>query len=398
MEKAGDTYNSHAAEEAGFSSAPTGLPKSTSGSTLPPSDSKPGATSSPSPSSARTITGIRWIGVCIPLYVSLFVYGLDATIAADVQSTIVEQFGEVDELSWIGFGFPLGSVAVIGACDVLYARFHMKWSYIGSTVIFAAGSALCGAAPNMAALIVGRVFAGAGGSGLYMGCLNLFTSFTNPKERGAYITGTGITWGLGAVLGPWGWADGRTIATIVVSAVLWVLWGVQQAWCILTTLEDRCVPVQLLRSRSQILLYVATSSTITCLFIVVYYVPIYFHWVYAVASLKAPGQEGGALCLQNFAQIGGSVIALVIAGQAFQTYAQSGLTAALAGTGYTTADIQSIVTGAQSALFQNLDAEHKMTAILAFTKAMQKVFILVCVGGGTHLVASLLMKGEKLAV
>ncbi|PYH82083.1 hypothetical protein BO82DRAFT_401720 [Aspergillus uvarum CBS 121591] len=38
----------------------------------------------------RAITGIRWIGVCIILlYVSLFVYGLDATIAADVQLTII---------------------------------------------------------------------------------------------------------------------------------------------------------------------------------------------------------------------------------------------------------------------------------------------------------------------
>ncbi|PYI27479.1 hypothetical protein BP00DRAFT_463683, partial [Aspergillus indologenus CBS 114.80] len=95
----------------------------------------------------------------------------------------------------------------------------------------------------------------------------------------------------------------------------------------------------------------------------------------------APSQEGAALCLQNFAQIGGSVIALVITGQVFQTYAQSGLTAALAGTGYTTADVQSIVAGAQSALFQDLDAEHKTAAILAITKAIQKVFILVCVGG-----------------
>ena len=35
--------------------------------------------------------------------------------------------------------------------------------------MFEAGSALCGAAPGMDALIVGRVWAGAGGAGMYLG-------------------------------------------------------------------------------------------------------------------------------------------------------------------------------------------------------------------------------------
>lgn len=41
--------------------------------------------------------------------------------------------------------------------------------YINSLVHFAAGSALCGAAPTMNGLIVGRVWAGAGGAGMYLG-------------------------------------------------------------------------------------------------------------------------------------------------------------------------------------------------------------------------------------
>jgi MFS family permease len=38
-----------------------------------------------------------------------------------------------------------------------------------SLVIFSTGSAICGGAPNMDALIVGRVIAGAGGAGQYLG-------------------------------------------------------------------------------------------------------------------------------------------------------------------------------------------------------------------------------------
>lgn len=54
----------------------------------------------------------------------------------------------------------------------------------------------------MNALIVGRVIAGVGGAGVYMGALNLVTLSTTNKERGLYIAGIGLIWGLGCILGP----------------------------------------------------------------------------------------------------------------------------------------------------------------------------------------------------
>lgn len=51
----------------------------------------------------------------------------------------------------------------------LYAIFDLKIMFIGSIILFEAASALCGAAPTMDALIVGRVFAGVGGNGIFLG-------------------------------------------------------------------------------------------------------------------------------------------------------------------------------------------------------------------------------------
>ncbi|KAL6855726.1 MFS general substrate transporter [Trichoderma novae-zelandiae] len=514
----------------------------------------------PTARSARDVHGLRWLLVCVALYTSNFIYGLDTTIAADVQGAVVEAFGHVEQLAWIGAGFPLGSVSVILLYGVLYAGFDMKWVFAASMVLFEAGSALCGAAPTMAALIVGRVMAGCGGSGVFMGCLNYFTALTTPRERGIYITGTGVSWGVGAVLGPviggsfvessatwrwafyinlivggvfapvylfglpsvrpvaggpvlarvrridflglllgagtwvsfcmaftmaggqWAWGDGRTIGTVVAFAVIVVAFALQQTFAILTTPENRSFPVHLLRSRSQVLLYIATSSNITSLFVVVYFIPIYFQFVhgdsainaavrllpfviltvgfnlaaghllsriryymplfavagffitlgsalltayldpatpvayiygftvltavgsgltlqigYAVATLKVPARRmGDALALQNVSQIGGTVIALVIAGQVFQSEATKNLTAALAHTDFTAADIQSAIAGAQSRIFEDITGDLRDSAVLAITKAMQKAFILVCVGGGVHLISALLMKREKL--
>ena len=82
------------------------------------------------------------------------------------RAPILESLGEIEKLPWVGIGFPMGSVAVILLIGSLYGTFEIKWLYIGSIVLFEVGSAVCGAAPSMNALIVGRVIAGIGGAGI----------------------------------------------------------------------------------------------------------------------------------------------------------------------------------------------------------------------------------------
>ena len=95
--------------------------------------------------------------------------GLDTTIAADVQASVYESLGEIQNLQWVGLGFPMASVAIILFVGRLYESFNMKWLLTASLAIFEIGSAVCGAAPTSNALIVGRVIAGMGGSGMYLG-------------------------------------------------------------------------------------------------------------------------------------------------------------------------------------------------------------------------------------
>lgn len=313
----------------------------------------------------RKITGLKWFLVCAALYLSALMYGLDTTIAADIQGAVIETFEEVSQLAWMGAGFPLGSVAVILPYGALFARFNMKWLYVGGIVLFQVGSAICGAAPTMNALIIGRVLAGAGGTGIYLGGLNHFSALCTREEKGSYITGVGFFWGIGTILGPvvggsfsessatwrwgfyinlvigaisapvylfylppirpskgtsvrerlatfdfvgsvlsaglwvffavafigangiWAWTDSRTIATIVVFAVLTILYAVQQYFAIFTTKTDRSFPGHLLKSRTQILLYIGTSCSITGSFIGTFYIPIYFQFINNDSPLMA---------------------------------------------------------------------------------------------------------------
>jgi len=144
---------------------------------------------------------IRWLLVCVAIYSSALLYGLDNTIVANVQVAVIETFGNVEKIGWLGIGFPLGSIATILSIGKAFSIFNVKWLYVGSLIMFAAGSALCGGAPNMNALIVGRVWAGAGGAGMYLGVLNLLAINTSLRERPIYMGLTGLVWGTGCILG-----------------------------------------------------------------------------------------------------------------------------------------------------------------------------------------------------
>ncbi|KAL2820843.1 major facilitator superfamily domain-containing protein [Aspergillus cavernicola] len=150
----------------------------------------------------RSIQGIRWLLLCVAVFSANLLYGLDNTIVADIQGAVAAAFDEYSRLGWLGVGFTLGSVVFILPLGKAYAIFDTKWLFIGCLTMFAAGSALCGGAPSMNAIIVGRVWAGAGGAGMYLGNLNLLTILTTPKEQPIYVGLVGLIYGIGCILGP----------------------------------------------------------------------------------------------------------------------------------------------------------------------------------------------------
>lgn len=120
----------------------------------------------------------RWTLVRIGIFSANFIYGLDTTIAAAIQAEAANDLGGLPQVGYLGAGFALGSAAAILPIGKAYGLFNMKWLFIGSLTMFAAGSALCGGAPSMVALIVGRVWAGVGGAGVYLGYGSTGSSFT----------------------------------------------------------------------------------------------------------------------------------------------------------------------------------------------------------------------------
>ncbi|KAI2712159.1 hypothetical protein CBS147332_5795 [Penicillium roqueforti] len=150
----------------------------------------------------RTITGFKWILVVTAILSSHMLFALDNTIVANIQPAILLQFDQADQISWLSVGFTLCSSALCLPWSKAYAIYNAKWLYIGCVLLFMGGSALCGASPNMNAMIVGRAIAGAGGSGMYFGVLTQLSVNTTVSERPFYIGLTAVSWGIGTVTGP----------------------------------------------------------------------------------------------------------------------------------------------------------------------------------------------------
>ncbi|RYP43032.1 hypothetical protein DL768_010117 [Monosporascus sp. mg162] len=283
--------------------------------------------------------------------------------SADIQGTVIDTFSDVSQLAWIGAGFPLGSVAVI----------------------LPYGLAVCAAAPSMNALIVGRVIAGAGGTGIYLGSLNYFSELTTREERGTYLSGTGFVWGVGTILGP------LLGGGFAVSPATW-RWG----FWINLVVGAVTAPIMLLYLPS---IYPREESrqgtgrpTSTC-------VNLASRWALSRIKYYMPFLASGIL--------------LTVAGSLFYVYlkpstptadiygfsvvmAVGNLRQVLAGRGLSTAELRDAVSGVHSAVFESLSDDTRDSAVAAISAAMQKSFVLVIIAGALEILSAFGMKFKRL--
>ncbi|KAI2464630.1 putative efflux pump antibiotic resistance protein [Annulohypoxylon bovei var. microspora] len=151
----------------------------------------------------RNIRGIRWSLVVLAVLSSTFLYALDNTVTANVRPSIIETFGNrIDMLPWLSVSYPMGEVGTNPLWSKLYKVFNNKFLYLAAVLIFEVGSAVIGSAQSIGAVIAGRAIAGSGGSGIYVGTMNIISDMTMETERATYLNFVGMTWCLGTILGP----------------------------------------------------------------------------------------------------------------------------------------------------------------------------------------------------
>jgi len=136
------------------------------------------------------------------LLLVMLLASLDSTIVATALPTIVGELGGVGHLAWVVTAYLLAQTVVTplyGKLGDLYGRKRVLQSAV---VIFLLGSALCGLARSLEALIAFRALQGLGGGGLMVSSMAAVGDVIPPRERGRYQGIFGAVFGLSSVAGP----------------------------------------------------------------------------------------------------------------------------------------------------------------------------------------------------
>jgi EmrB/QacA subfamily drug resistance transporter len=120
------------------------------------------------------------------LMLGMLLAALDQTIVATSLPTIVTDLGGLTHLSWVATSYLLTlcvSTPIYGKLGDIYGR---KRLFQGAIVLFLIGSALCGTAQSMTALIAYRAVQGIGAGGLMVNSQAIIGDLIPPAERGRY--------------------------------------------------------------------------------------------------------------------------------------------------------------------------------------------------------------------
>jgi MFS transporter, DHA2 family, methylenomycin A resistance protein len=160
-------------------------------------------TPSARPEPAATSQPVSW-GLLVAVFTGTFMVLLDLSIVTvalpAMQTSLHTTFSA---LQWVIDGYTLTLSALLLTAGSLGDRYGRRRLYLAGIATFTIGSAICAAAPDVGALIVGRVIQGAAATSLIPGSLSILTQAFPAGARRAQMFG--IWGGVGSVavaLGP----------------------------------------------------------------------------------------------------------------------------------------------------------------------------------------------------
>ncbi|ETS77635.1 hypothetical protein PFICI_09697 [Pestalotiopsis fici W106-1] len=146
--------------------------------------------------------GIKLALIMGSSYLSMFLVALDRLIVTTAIPKITDDFKSVTNVGWYGSAYLLTNCAFQLFFGKLYSLYSVKVVFLVSILLFEIGSALCGAAPNSIAFIVGRAIAGSGSAGIFSGSISILV-YSVPLHRRPFYQGLfGAVFGLANVISP----------------------------------------------------------------------------------------------------------------------------------------------------------------------------------------------------
>ncbi|QLQ79350.1 hypothetical protein HG537_0B06980 [Torulaspora globosa] len=148
---------------------------------------------------------MKRVSLCLSLFslaLTLFLAALDIVICVTLYDTIGVKFNDFANVGWLVTGYSLASAIAMLLWGRLAAMFGLKASLMYSIVIFEIGSLISALSNSMNMLIVGRIIAGLGGSGIESLVFVIGTAIVVEKYRGLIATLLSVAYMVAEGVGP----------------------------------------------------------------------------------------------------------------------------------------------------------------------------------------------------
>jgi len=171
--------------------------------------------------------------ITVGLMVALAVAALDVTVVGTAMPTIIGQLGGLGEYAWVFSAYLLASTTTVPLYSRLADIHGRKPLFMIGLTLFVVGSALCGLAGSMGALIAFRIVQGLGAGALQPIVFTIAGDIFEPRQRARMQGVFSSVWGVSAIVGPaigglvtstigWPWVFEINIPVgIVAGAIIW---------------------------------------------------------------------------------------------------------------------------------------------------------------------------------
>jgi EmrB/QacA subfamily drug resistance transporter len=150
----------------------------------------------------------------VALVLSTFLAAMESTVVSTAMPTVIGELGGVSLYAWIFTAYMLTSTITVPIYGKLSDQYGRKPILLLGLFLFLAGSALCGAARSVEALIAFRAVQGLGAGSVQTTATTIVGDLYTLKERGRVQGAFSAVWGLAGVAGP-------MLGALIVSATSW---------------------------------------------------------------------------------------------------------------------------------------------------------------------------------
>lgn len=148
------------------------------------------------------------------LMAAIAVAALDSTVVGTAMPTIIGQLGGLSEYGWVFSAYLLASTTTVPLYASLADIHGRKPVFLFGVALFVAGSALCGLADSMLALIAFRTLQGLGAGAVQPIAFTIAGDIFEPRQRARMQGYFSSVWGISAIVGP-------AIGGLITSTVGW---------------------------------------------------------------------------------------------------------------------------------------------------------------------------------